>query len=133
MSQRYVFVLLIAVSLVAGFALAGFPQPGDPIPTEIAEDPTYGYTEENPVKVGGGPPNKPIYLKSLRGPKGQKIKFKRLGSCCHFETPNGFIDNMGLLDRYEVTYRGLKKPVILYLNGYDHDEPRAPVGFTLGK
>ena len=37
---------------------------------------------------------------------------------------------MGLLDRYEVTYPGLEKPVVLYLNYYDYERPKIPVGFS---
>lgn len=45
-------------------------------------------------------------------------------------SPNGFMGR-GLLDVYEVTYDGLPEPVELYLNLYDYEQPRAPVGFTL--
>ena len=86
--------------------------------TEVSADDTYGYTEKNPVKVGGGmngPANERKYLNSLTGPNGEEIKYERKGSCCQFETPNGFMGG-GMLDRYEVTYRGLPKPIIIYIN-----------------
>jgi len=29
-----------------------------------------------------------------------------------------------------VTYRGLEKAIILYLDFYDYEEPKVPVGFS---
>lgn len=79
----------------------------------------YGLTEKTAIKTGGGPKGEHDYLNMLCGPNGEKIKFKRLGSCCGFETPNSPFGNTGFLDKYEVTYDGLKEPVIVYLNMYD--------------
>jgi len=39
----------------------------------------------------------------------------------------------GLLDKYEVKYRGIEKPVLLFLNMYDYEQPVAPMGFTVAK
>lgn len=36
----------------------------------------------------------------------------------------------GLLDVYEITYDGLDKPIELYINMYDYNDPMIPVGFT---
>jgi hypothetical protein len=93
-------------------------------------DPTYGIVPENPVRIGGGPSGERAYLGALRGPRGEPVVSRRLGSCCEFETPNGF-GGMGLLDLYEVTYEGLDAPVRLYLDMYDEDEVHAPPGFFL--
>ena len=95
----------------------------------------YGYSPENPIRVGdgdatNGPMNERIFLSSLRGPNGEKVSFNRLGSCCEFETPNGFLGG-GLLDMYEVNYDGLAEPKILYLNMYDPGEIKPPRGFIL--
>ena len=99
----------------------------------VSEDPTYGYGESNPVKVGGalerGPKNEHDYLYALRGPAGEMLYFTRLGSCCPFSTPNG-IEGTGLLDKYQVSHPGLDEPVILYINMYDYEDPLAPMGFT---
>ena len=100
----------------------------------VSTDPTYGFTKANPIKVGGAPDrtgsrNEQMYLHALRGPEGQPIRFERTGSCCQFETPNG-IGGGGMLDIYEVAYEGLKRPLELYINMYDHEAPKAPVGFT---
>ena len=100
-------------------------------------DETYGYTAENPIMVGGGM-NGPIherrFLDTLAGPNGERIRYSRKGSCCMFKTENAlFGGEMGLLDMYEIKYRGLKTPIILYLNMYDLDILKVPVGFTLRK
>ena len=106
--------------------------------SEIAVDETYGYTQKNPIKVGGakessGPLNERRFLNALLGPNGEAVTYNRRGSCCAFETPNGFINNTGLLDIYEVKYEGLDKPITLYLNMYDPGELKAPKGFTFKK
>ena len=102
--------------------------------TSISSDHTYGYTEANPIKVGGarqseGPSNERRFLNALLGPNGESIKYYRRGSCCNFKTDNGYFGG-GLLDMYEVTYEGLEKPVILYINMYDKEPLKAPKGFT---
>jgi len=99
--------------------------------TEVSTDETYGYTEKNPVKVGGGengPANERKYLNSITGPNGEQVRYERKGSCCVFKTSNGFMGG-GLLDKYEVTYAGLSEPIIIYINMYDKDELKAPKGF----
>jgi len=106
-----------------------------PRPAMVSTDPAYAVTPEKPVKVGGGfsdgAEHQEAYLKALRGPDGKPVTWKRLGTCCPFKTPNGIVGERGLLDRVEVTYKGLAEPVILYLNLYDRERPLAPVGFTL--
>jgi hypothetical protein len=106
--------------------------------TAISEDDSYGYTEKNPVMVGGvnsseGPLNERRFLNALLGPDGQKVTYHRTGSCCPFKSPNGMFNNGALLDRYEVTYDGLSKPVFIYINMYDFGLLVAPKGFTIRK
>lgn len=99
--------------------------------TSVSDDETYGYTEQNPIKVGGtpsGPENERRFLNALTGPNGEKVSFTRIGSCCPFKSPNGLMGG-GLLDKYEVSYEGLSNPVILYINMYDKDILKAPKGF----
>jgi len=98
----------------------------------VSTDSTYGYTEANPIRVGAtSPANERRYLNSIYGPQGQVLKYERAGSCCDFKTPNGMLNETGLLDMYEVTYHGLEEPVLLYLDMYDYAPLAAPVGFTL--
>lgn len=95
-------------------------------------DSTYGYTQDNPIKVGGqasGPANEREYLNNLAGPKGEKISYKRLGSCCAFQRTNSYLGN-GYLDMYELTWGNQSKPIILYLNMYDKEELWVPFGLT---
>jgi hypothetical protein len=106
------------------------PSPAD----SLAAAGALGYARTNPILVGGGvnggAANERRYLASLRGPGGETLRFERLGSCCHFRTPNG-PRGTGLLDVYEVTHDGLARPVVLYLNMYDGGgESAVPVGFT---
>jgi hypothetical protein len=101
----------------------------------LSDNATYGYSENNPVKVGGvdkseGPKNERRFLNVLAGPNGEEISYVRIGSCCAFKTKNGLM-GQGLLDRYKVEWEGQSQPVILYINMYDYDVLKAPVGFTI--
>jgi len=101
--------------------------------TKMAKNKSYGYTKENPIKVGGsdtlflGPQNQRKFLNGLTGPKGQSLKYRRVGSCCSFPLKG---NRGGLLDVYTVTYEGISEPVLLYLNMYESAELMAPVGFV---
>jgi len=101
--------------------------------SEQSDDQTYGYDQKNPIKVGGkdgsGPKNERRFLNALTGPGGEPVKYYRRGSCCSFKTPNGFIDNMGLLDRYAVYWEGGQDTMTLYLNMYDNGDLKIPVNF----
>ena len=110
--------------------------------TEFSADSTYGYTADNPIMVGGGGKdgvqNEKRYLNALAGPLGLRVMYKRLNSCCMFYTKNGNDlgdgKRMGLLDVYEVIHDSMEEPVILYINMYDSDVLKVPVGgFTLKK
>jgi len=89
----------------------------------IASDPSYGYTQENPIRVGGddfdGPPRERAYLDNLAGPNGEKISYERTGSINFGDT---------ILDAFVIT--GLSKTVTLYIDEYSYTEPQAPIGFT---
>lgn len=89
----------------------------------ISTDSTYGYTQENPIKVGGdffeGAARERLYLDNLQGPNGEPILYHRTGSIPFADT---------ILDAYEIT--GLNEPVVLYLDLYLYTAPQAPVGFT---
>lgn len=101
--------------------------------TETTVDSTYGFTASNPVKVGGvkkneGPLNERRYLNGLLGPKGEVLKYFRAGSCCAFESKNGFMGT-GLLDKYRVFWKG-SDTFDVYINMYDEGNLYIPVGFT---
>ena len=84
--------------------------------TKFARDKTYGYTEDNPIKVGGGmegPLNEQRFLNALAGPNGEKVSYKRQGSCCPFKTPNAVFGDSGMLDMYEISIEGMSQKIIL--------------------
>lgn len=93
-------------------------------------DPSYGYSPQNPINVGGGPERQHQFLNALAGPNGETITYTRLGSCCEFEDPTLPFGG-GLLDLYELYYSGQKQPIQLYLNFYHKAETLyVPVGLT---
>ncbi len=105
--------------------------------TEISIDPTYGLSPKNPIEVGGadkqeGPLNEIRFLNALAGPNGEKISYKRAGSCCPVKSKNGFMGR-ALLDDYRVTWGGSTDTVSIYINMYDYGKLKAPVGFTIKK
>ena len=106
------------------------PQPtpkGSTANCPISPDKTYGYTEDNPINVGGGdfggPTREDAYMAQLRGPKGEKITSERTGS---FPRPSDTV----ILDIYVVTYPGHSQSITLYVNEYDNTPPLIPVGFS---
>jgi hypothetical protein len=106
--------------------------------TEVSADDTYGYAENNAIQVGGkienGARNEHYFLNALLGPNGEEVKYHRQGSCCYVKSKNALFGDAVPLDKYEVTYAGLEKPIILYINMYDSDVPmKAPKGFTFRK
>lgn len=100
----------------------------------LREAKAYGYAPERPIRVGGGAEsgvaNERAYLASLRGPGGEAVSFLRIGSCCPFAPPGG-AEKTARIDAYEVTYAGLAKPVVLYVDIYAAaDGGLVPAGFT---
>jgi hypothetical protein len=94
-----------------------------------ADEPEFAVTKERPVEVGGGAmyvaARERRYLDALRGPMGEPVQYRRTGSLP--VDPDGHT----ILDRYELTYAGLEKPVVIYLDAYHFDDAlKAPKGFT---
>jgi tetratricopeptide (TPR) repeat protein len=103
--------------------------------TNTAKDDSYGFSSKNPVKVGigkrGGPANQRAYLDLLRDAQDQPIKYERAGSCCQYESKNGFM-GLAALDHYEIIYlneKGKKKKADVYISFYDYEEPLILFGF----
>lgn len=96
----------------------------------MSTDNNYGYIgkEDDAIKVGKVE-NEYNYLSLLKGPQGEEIIATRIGSCCSFKSSKALFGE-GLLDKWEVTYKGLKKPVVIYFNPYDDGEVLCPIGFT---
>jgi hypothetical protein len=99
--------------------------------TQSAPAPTYGFSQSNPIKVGGLTESREAdYLNGLRGPAGEPIEYERIGSCCPFRTTNGFVGGIGLLDAFRVTYKGQSQAATLYIDFYDEESLNVPLGFT---
>ncbi len=143
--MKYVFytVFLMFVSCVSTKSNIKNINPEAPEPvlknnrfvlTSYAKDPKYGFDEAYPVNVfymsaKNDTLNAVRYLESLAGPNGETIAYKKIESCCPFETKNHSIGG-GFLDVYEITYTGIKKPLKLYINLYEKGELLIPIGFT---
>jgi hypothetical protein len=98
----------------------------------------YGVSDQNPIMLGskeGRSPAKVLYsyLDRLRGPKGEKVTYSRIGTCCEFETPRGLFGEKGVLEVWEVTYDGLSKPTKLFINVYDSGKVLPPFGLVFEK
>lgn len=105
--------------------------------TEYSTDKKYGYDKDYPINVfyystRNETINQERFLNALAGPKGEKISFTKLESCCPFPTKRSEM-GAGFLDVYEVRWDGLKKPIILYMNIYEKGALKIPVGFSLKK
>jgi len=91
-----------------------------------ADDSGYGTTAANPIKVGGAPlyiaDRSVKFMRMLRGPAGEAVHFKRLGS---FEGPETTMLDIWLVERAGVSQH-------LYLDGYRTSELRAPAGWLCG-
>ncbi|MEO6223266.1 MAG: hypothetical protein ABIP90_08435, partial [Vicinamibacterales bacterium] len=93
-----------------------------------ATDPDYGLTANTAVQIGGGAlymaARERRYLDSLKGPAGQTLTYRRVGS-------TGVEVNTSMpIDMWEVSWDGAAKPITLYLLAYKYGEPKVPAGFT---
>ena len=90
--------------------------------TEYSKDKRYGYEKEYPINIfysntKNETINQQRYLNALAGPKGEKITYTKLESCCPFPTKRSDM-GAGFLDVYEIKWTGQKTPVKLYMNIY---------------
>lgn len=90
----------------------------------VSTDDTYGYTSENPIKVGGdvfgGASRERAYLDHLLDSNGNAVTYERSSS-------GDFGDVV--LDIYVVT-TSAGDEAILYVDMYNYTPPQAPVKFT---
>lgn len=105
--------------------------------TEYSKDKKYGYDSEYPINIFYGNTksetiNQQRFLNALAGPKGEKISYTKLESCCPFPTKRSEM-GAGFLDVYELKWEGQQKPIILYLNIYEKGLLMVPVGLSLQK
>ena len=104
---------------------------------EFSKDKKYGYDADYPINLffqntRNEKLNQERFLKALAGPKGEKITFSKLESCCPFPTKRTDL-GAGLLDVYELKWDGQKKPVKLYLNIFEKGVLMVPVGLSIKK
>lgn len=103
--------------------------------TQFSSDSKYGFHPDYPINVfykntKDENANQNRFLKSLSGPKGEKLFYKKIGICCPFPTKNSELGS-GFLDIYEITWVGQKSPIKLYFNIYEKGELLVPVGLKL--
>jgi hypothetical protein len=105
--------------------------------SEFSKDRKYGYDKDYPINIFFESTRNEIinqqrFLNALAGPKGEKITYTKLESCCPFPTKRSEM-GVGLLDVYELKWEGQKSPVILYLNIYEKGVLMVPFGLSLKK
>lgn len=100
----------------------------------IARSAKYGFTEEQPIKVGGGASAGYHfqYLAHLRGPHGEALEIKRIGSCGTYPHPDTSLTkfDQGVLTCFSLECSAFRYPKVLYLDKYRTGDLYVPVGFT---
>ncbi len=89
-----------------------------------SEHVSYGFTPENPVRVGGGVYPKHIYryLNNLTDSSSNPLSYKRIGSCCSSMRPSG-----KPLITFKLGEDENERQV--YFDGYTWDSPQLLLGF----
>jgi TolB protein len=91
------------------------------------EDPDYGFSPDNPIRLGfdprieGLPANQ--CLPWLLGPQGQPVETELLEELVY---------QGGKLCRVRITYSGQEEADVMYFDILNFDQPRAPQGYTCG-
>ena len=105
--------------------------------TEFSKDKKYGYDKDYPINIFYGNTkqenvNQLRFLNALAGPKGEKITYTKLESCCPFPTKRSEM-GAGFLDVFQLRWEGQREPIILYINIYEKGVLMVPMGLTLKK
>ncbi|HJR99307.1 MAG TPA: hypothetical protein VJ780_00115 [Flavobacterium sp.] len=105
--------------------------------TEYSKDKRYGYNKDYPVNIfyyntNNEQLNEERFLNALAGPKGEKITYAKLETCCPFPTKRSAM-GAGFLNVYEIKWEGQKKPVVLYVNVYEKGFLMCPMGLSIKK
>ena len=93
----------------------------------IAQDATYGYSPDNPIRTGNtnlydGRTRQENYLLTLRGPNNEEVFFSRL-------SPE--FNELGVIvDPYRIEYAQIPQSVTLYFDMNTFETLYAPQGFT---
>lgn len=101
---------------------------------EFSTDKKYGYDKDYPInifyKTSATDANQERLLNALAGPRGEKITYTKLESCCPFPTKRSDM-GAGFLDVYELKWEGQTKPIVLYINIYEKGIVKVPLGLRL--
>jgi hypothetical protein len=105
--------------------------------SEFSKDKKYGYDKDYPINIFYSDTrnetlNQQRFLNALAGPKGEKITYTKLESCCPFPSKRSEM-GAGLLDVYELKWEGQKLPILIYLNIYEKGVLMVPFGLSLKK
>lgn len=105
--------------------------------TDYSKDKKYGYDADYPINVfykntKDENLNAERFLNALAGPKGEKITFSKIESCCPFPTKRTEI-GAGFLDVYDLKWEGQTKATKLYLNVYEKGHLLVPIGLSIKK
>ena len=105
--------------------------------TEFSKDKKYGYDKDYPINIFYGNTkqenvNQLRFLNALAGPKGEKITYTKLESCCPFPTKRSEM-GAGFLDVFQLRWEEQREPIILYINIYEKGVLMVPMGLTLKK
>ncbi len=147
--MKYLFSILTALLLTSCVSTKSTLKNVDPtalrplvkdkayVITEYASDGKYGYDQDYPINIGNIRENQEdiniaYYFNGLEGPKGEKITYKKVDTCCPFPSKNTTM-GAGTLGIYEVTFVGSNKKVTLYFNIYEKGKILCPKGFTIKK
>ena len=103
--------------------------------TEYAKDKKYGYDPDYPINVffrntKDETINQQRFLNALSGPKGEKLVYSKVETCCPFPTKRNEM-GAGLLDVYEINWEGNKTPVRLYFNIFEKGALLCPIGLKI--
>jgi len=105
--------------------------------SEYSSDKKYGYDPDYPINVfyrntKDENLNATRFLNALAGPNGEAIFYTKIETCCPFPSKRTDM-GAGLLDVYEVSWKGQLKPIRLYVNIYEKGYLYIPLGFSIKK
>lgn len=101
----------------------------------VAENVEYGYTSDFPIPVGGKIKEEDVlnqrrYLNAITGPKGEKVIYRQLESCCYQKKNINGEMKLTYLDRYEISYEGNPQHFVIFIDSFEKGEMLAPKGFS---
>ena len=99
-----------------------------------AKSKKYGYTKQDPIKVGGGTTAGYhfMFMGHLRGTNGEKLEVERIGSCGSYPNPDPTLTpfDEGVLTCFSINCPSFKEPRILYLDKYRTGDLYIPTDCT---